>query len=519
MFSVYLLFALGLVRVPYVSTEDPTLFLCDHLIEGSVCSTVGMAIYLASGENPTRPSTFYPVSHTQWKFTGTSNLKYLGVTAWDQENVSGKFSGVFYAALSGTYVFQLTIKHTINSNVCKFSTVYSPAIISVDLDYTLAGQAYDHACYAILNTKCNNYQLYTDSMYCERAYVLERGQGYPLFAGTRYNSTLNVEDELWMKLIYQSPSGASARIGKEAVLGLKGYSLTATPKATRSPTASATPGGTSSSTSLPEATASPTQTPGGGSSVTIIGVKKNSSGFLIGGMSIGVVFVVVAIALTVWVYLRRRKGNRRVGRSKSGGGVRKTPGSMQGKVCARRVSGAGVRRRASKEGLSTGGSESGLRSESSRRTESSRRSGSGSGHHRKGSGSGRRSGSGSGHHRKGSGSGRRSGSGSGSRRKGSGSGSGRRRKGSGSGSGSRRKGSVKDLHSVGGASSNRAPILMGSDASARVRSNSISKRGGFTSTHHGGSFTSSQGKGSLSSSQGKGSFTSSMDKAGAAYLN
>lgn len=123
-------------------------------------------------------------------------MKYLGVTGWDQENASGKFSGVFTAPRSGSYSFQIYAKHTINSKTCRFRTDISPVVIEPDLTYSGTGSGQSMTCAARINEKCSYYFLYTEYYVCTRVYTLVKGQKCPLFAGARYNINVTHEELL-----------------------------------------------------------------------------------------------------------------------------------------------------------------------------------------------------------------------------------------------------------------------------------------------------------------------------------
>ena len=319
MLSVYLALVLGQSRVPVSVYGDPSSYLCDTSIDGSKCSSKGMAIYATYDDPPTRPSTFYIISHTQWCFTASSNSKYLGISSSSVPNISGKFSGVFTAPSTGYYTFQITVRHKITSNVCYFSLSESPAFVEADLEYSGTGEDYGGTCYVVMNTACADPNSQTEYCYCKRLYYLVSGNKYPLFAGARYNYAIPHAANLWLKLLYVNPSGTVARIGKEAIGGLTGYTAYATTSSDSSSStttssdssSSITTSSVSSGSSVSSSTLSPDEYTAsmddeldGDSSSVVVGSKK-ASGAIIGGSCAGGFVVVVVCAVTVWIFVRR----------------------------------------------------------------------------------------------------------------------------------------------------------------------------------------------------------------------
>ena len=424
MFFAYLSFALCVIRLTQSPTDDPSFFLCETNIDGGeLCNKTGMAVYIAGGENPTRPSTFYPISHTQWTFEESTSLKYLGITGWDDINASGKFSGVFTAPSSGSYTFKMIASHTIGNSACKFRTDVSPVVIEVDLTYSRTGSGKSMTCTTQYNKKCTDYTLYTDYYTCTRVYTLVKGQAYPIFAGARYNINTTHSDLLWLKLTY-TVGKTTARIGKEAVLGLKGY--------TKTPTASASPSRSPLPTSTPTASALPTSTPTAsasadpdssdaefsdvesgdddfsevessdydeditpsasastpsasisasasssddGSYITIVGASK-TNGVVVGGACAGVIVLIAVVVVALWIILRNKKraDAAKSGRSKSGAGSSKGRRSNRTSGSSRRKSSGSSRRRSS--GASSSRKSGGSSRRRSSGASSSRRSGS-----------------------------------------------------------------------------------------------------------------------------------------------
>ena len=339
MLSVYLSFVLSLSRVPGSVSEDPSSYLCDTTVDGSTCSSSGAAIYISQGDPPARPSTFWPISHTQWTFTADGILIFLGVSTYDVYNISGKFSGVFIAPSTGLFLFLLEAQHSIIDNVCYFDSYESAAFIDADVAYSGEGENYGMKCSSTTSTSCANYPDSTDYWYCERQFYFVAGNKYPFFAGLRYNWTVPQTSNLWMRLRYQDPSGSISRIAqKQSIVGLTKYTAYES-----STSVSDSSESNSSSPSASSVSASSSPTPSveytidtddeldDNSSLVVVGSKK-ANGVIIGGVCAGA-FVIAAIgAVAIWFVLskvkrrRRRAGSSAVGRRKgsSGSGRRRS---------------------------------------------------------------------------------------------------------------------------------------------------------------------------------------------------
>ena len=308
MFSVYLSFALSLSRASKYVVDDPTYFLCDPTIDSTKCTNAGMCVYISQGS---RPSTFYVISHTQWAFTESSNTKYLG-TSSSVENISGHYSGVFTAPKSAVYTFKLWLYHDVKSGVCYFDVDDCPAYIEIDFDYSGTGTDYSRSCNKVKNTICS-----TDTItwYVELVakFYLMKSRQYPLFAGMR--STHAVPQSTappWMKLIYTyGQSSSYARVGKEAVAGLAGYSAY-----TVSPSRSATRSVSPSISATPYVdTPAPTEETSTDSDIDsddslVVSDSGRTSTILIGGICVGAVVVAVICALVVWALVRKAKNKK-----------------------------------------------------------------------------------------------------------------------------------------------------------------------------------------------------------------
>ena len=209
--------------------EDPSMFLCDTLIEGSVCESEGMAIYITQGDTPTRSITFYPIAHTQWSFTTSSNTQYLGISSSGYPNVSGKFSGVFTAQYSATFYFELTLTHTVTSNACYLNLSENPLFIEADLNYSETGSDGGYGYWYKKNYRFSSPNSYTNQYYLHREFTFVKGQQYHLFAGMRYNVTLPAETDPWLKLTWYLSYYYQYLITTEtAVASLSGYTDTST---------------------------------------------------------------------------------------------------------------------------------------------------------------------------------------------------------------------------------------------------------------------------------------------------
>ena len=447
MLCLYFASVLGLSRASRYSPSDPSFFLCDHSIDGNLCDTAGMAVYVTTDNPPTRPSTFYPIDKTQWTFSTSSCLGYFGIDPDDYPNVSGKFSGVFVPAYGGLYYFTLEITHSYSSGNCLLRLDSIPAIIEMDLDYSGSGQDLGMSCVPATSTSCSDSGTYTDYYRCLRQYNLNAGAKYPLFAGYRYDWALPTANGPQMKLTYQETVSLFPGYvtNNQAFLGLKGYTaLTAgvTATATAAPTdsynTSDTDGDDSTSSSITATDSVSDYADSNGSSVA--SGSNKSSGGVIAGSCVGVFVIAALTAVALWVVFRRLKTGKKAGgviRSGSSSSGNQKGSSRASSRPSKRSSGSSSRHRKKGSGSSSGRRKKGSGSSSRHRKKGS---GSSSGHRKKGSGSSSR------HRKKGSGSssGRRkkgSGSSSGRRKKGSGSSSRHRKKGSGSSSGRRKKGS------------------------------------------------------------------------------
>ena len=479
MFCVYFVYALCSSRAVSAPTGDISLYLCDNSINGDVCNTRGVAVYVSAGNPAPRPQVFYPISHTQWTFLENFISGTLGVTSSDQANVSGKFSGVFIPTYSGRYKFELWVVHKIVSKVCRFRIDTFPAIIELDMSIASGGTSYGLDCAAKYNAVgCSDYFNYAEWYYCSRQYDLVAYEKYPFFAGTRYNWGVPYNNNLWLKLYYTDPKSGIYWIREsDSYVGLDGYYTTPTASPSRSPTsvptktvaitfegssgavptrtltptnsitttATATVNGTGNSS----ASSNGTSVDGDSSSLTRVNSKLTNAS-IIGGACAGALLIIIA-DIIIFVVVRRRRRNAELmsregsSRRSSGSSRRKSSGGAS----RLKVSGSSSRRKSS-----GGASRRKVSGSSSRRKSSggaSRRKVSGSSSRRKSSGgASRRKVSGSSSRRKSSGGASRRKSGSSSRRKSSGGAS--RRKVSGGASHRKSSGGASRRKSSGGAS-------------------------------------------------------------------
>ena len=261
MLGIYLSLALGLSRVPGSTTEDTGSYLCDTSIDGDVCESKGMAVYVTYSNPPSRPGTFYPVSPAQWDFNAANILKYLGVSSSSASSVSPKFSGVFTPSKTGMYTFKLSVQHTMSASACSLVMGDYDFFIDADLSYSGTGTSYGLSCSfnATKNgSSCIEYN------YCSRQYYFVADDQYPIYAGARSNFTVPQTNNLWMALTYTDPSSNSLDITDEAVAGL------------------------SEETESEDVLSS-----------------KESSTVLIGGVCAGVVVVVVIASVAGWIVIRK----------------------------------------------------------------------------------------------------------------------------------------------------------------------------------------------------------------------
>ena len=309
------------------------MFLCDTLIDGDVCNNKGMAVYVSQGIDPERPSTFYPISHTQWAFSTSSNSKYLGISSSDTPNVSGKFSGVFTAPSTDLYTFTLVAKHTIKNNVCYFPWPECSVFVEIDLSYSGTGSDLDGTCTIVTSTKCSDASklLYVT---IDRYFNLVSGQQYPLFAGLRHVIPIPQTVSPWLKLTYHTSSSSTEhRIGKEAIAGLSGYSDTSTSSPSSSSGSNDSGGGGSESNGSVGSTPSPSNkyTTSVDSEVvenvsSVIVRTEKTTYAIVGGVSAGIVVVVDIIVTVLWFVIRKKRKNKNpsgsgsIGRRKDGNG-------------------------------------------------------------------------------------------------------------------------------------------------------------------------------------------------------
>ena len=525
MLSIYLAFVLSSSGVnssgvrssrrPVSVSEDPSEFICDTSLGDSLCTKTGMGVYATYDNPPTRPTTFYPISHTQWSFTVNSNVKYLGISYQEVPNVSGKFSGVFTAPATGLFIFQLVTSHVINGNVCYFSTTENPSFIEADVSYSGVGTAYSLSCSTRTSSSCANYLVQTDYWYCERQYYLESGQKYPLFAGTRYNWTIPSSDPLWMRLLYRYPSGRTVRIGKEAVVGLSGYagyvSRSPSPTVSSSPGVSPSPSASRSQSSSRSPTEVYTDDDSYDSNATTVSDSKKKTAILIGGTCAGLVAAAVLVVVTVWFIVKRVRDSEDRRKSSSHEQRISSSGSVMSRTDSTFKYGGDIRRRSSTDSRRGGrasnlvaGTETSVTQGSvtnaverymgTGQSGSSKKRHSGSGKKRHSS-SGKRSHSGSGKKRR-SGSGKRSHSGSGKKRRSS---SGKK---SHSGSGKKRRSSSgKKSHSGSG---KKRRSSSGKGGRPSHRSSGLGSRRGTGQSGSGKKRRSGSGKGGRSSHRSSG---------------
>ena len=341
MSGVCLWFALGLSRFTGNSMYDPSIYLCDTLIDGSVCESTGMAIYVSQGDVPARPSTFYPISHTQWAFVESVNSEYLGISISDTPNISAKFSGVFTAPKTATYTFSLVVTHHITDMVCYFDLNECPVFIEADFSYSGTGSDNGGSCYYMTTSECSSKDYYTYHFTMLRKLYLVSGNKYPLFAGMRHIMAVpQTTAPPWLKLTYYTKtSSQSSRVSSEAVAGLTGYSVTSSSESSYVDDSSVTDDTSddvlddvTSSASGSRTSAYTTYTDDDGST-TVSGSKKKSIA-IIGGLSSGIIVVASLCAVAGWFILKKvkdgGKSSDRDSPSHSGVSKHSRPGSRGG---------------------------------------------------------------------------------------------------------------------------------------------------------------------------------------------
>ena len=311
MLGVYLWSVLGLSRAPGSVTDDPSIFICDAALDGNICSGRGMSVYVTYDNPPTRPSTFYTVSSTEWIFSEANNSDYLGVSSSEAPSVSGKFSGVFISQTDGYYGFYLNVKHDVADGVCHFDIGTCKAYIELDLSYTSTGSTYDDRCFTLPNPQCSDYLMKTNSFYIYQSYGLGKaGLRYPLFAGLTYDKTIPQAHNLSLELTYTNPYGDTQMITREAFAGMEGYTeyMCSTLSSSGSVCSSLLSSSSPSSSSSSSNSSASVDSEDGGSSLTVSGSKKTSA-TVVGCVSAGVIVVVID-AIAFWVFIRRMNKDR-----------------------------------------------------------------------------------------------------------------------------------------------------------------------------------------------------------------
>ena len=231
-----------------------------------------MAVYITHTNPPTRPSTFYPVSHTQWTFSKTSNSNYLGISSSVAPNISGKFSGVFTPNRTGNYTFELVAKHENYDTACHFRIGDCPLFIEFDKDYAGTGRDFGGSCAVLQTVTCPDKDTETYYGQLSRVFYLVAGSSYPLFAGTRSNYTVPQTDNLWMKLTYTDPSNNTRWITSEAVAGLSGYNAY-----------------------------SQSESKVGNSGQVASSDAKEFNFYIIGGACAGGLVIIIIVAVSIWI--------------------------------------------------------------------------------------------------------------------------------------------------------------------------------------------------------------------------
>ena len=248
------------------------MYLCDISIDGNICKNKSMAVYITHTNPPTRPSTFYPVSHTQWTFSKTSNSNYLGISSSVAPNISGKFSGVFTPNRTGNYTFELVAKHENYDTACHFRIGDCPLFIEFDKDYAGTGRDFGGSCAVLQTVTCPDKDTETYYGQLSRVFYLVAGSSYPLFAGTRSNYTVPQTDNLWMKLTYTDPSNNTRWITSEAVAGLSGYNAY-----------------------------SQSESKVGNSGQVASSDAKEFNFYIIGGACAGGLVIIIIVAVSIWI--------------------------------------------------------------------------------------------------------------------------------------------------------------------------------------------------------------------------
>lgn len=382
MFSIYLSLAFSLMRAPFADAEDPAMYLCETLIDGDVCDSTGMGVYVTYTTTPTRPSTFYPVSPTQWTFSKTNVLNYLGISSSDAPNISGKFSGVFTPTQTGNYNLTIAVDHTITDGVCHFTLGVCPVFLELDFSYSGTGVDNIGMCYTVCDeTSCSDAHKKNSYSYADRMFYLVAGKQYPVFAGILDNYTIPQTDNLWMKITYTDPSGKTQTITDESVVGLSGYSATTSSGSTSSGSSS------SSSTSSGSTSGNSIVNDGSDGDSSLTATDPVKTKVVIIGVACAVVVVTVIVAVSACIIYRRKNkkdkssGSDEFGRSKdsrdydqqrSGREVMHDGSSRYGNDRSSRRSSRSSNSRSSREGSSRSSREGSSRSSRGGSSRSSR---------------------------------------------------------------------------------------------------------------------------------------------------
>ena len=316
---VSLLCLLGRSRVPLSNSW----YMCNSSIDGEgACTGKGMAAYVSYGAtNPPRPSVFYPVSSTTYWFTQSFVSTVLGVSASQQSVVSAKYSGIFVPRETGDYTFTLNVKHVYDDRVALRFDYASSCSGLIDMDLTEGGTAYNGECTGVSDASdwCYIVNGKANCLRVTKKFSLTAGKKYPLFGGLNSTAGVPYGESVYVDLKYTSPSGKGSYVTD--------YDAVVSPDAGLPNVDESDVG--SSDTESTEIESPGADVSGGSTSGTSNSSGSNASksnATLIGAVAGGSILIIIIVAVTLWIVLRKRRstdGARRNSRSRGQDGARR----------------------------------------------------------------------------------------------------------------------------------------------------------------------------------------------------
>lgn len=378
MFIVCLFSALGFSSKSRQVQAD-TWFTCTDSIEGvEACNHRGLGAYVSWAWPPPypRPSVFYPLTKSSLTFTDTFVSETLGVQKTDQLFISGKFSGVFTANVTGNYTFELVAKHSKDPNYSDAHFKVSANTGVIDMDMSAGGTKYTLSCERIYGNGCyhSNQNLFNSCKRCTRIFYLVAGGKYPMWAGLEDGARTAWGTNLYIDLTFTTPNNTVHWVRDVDATMNGNY----------------TDGSGVDSNSSSSVSGSDSNSGNGASDDSDSNVASKTNGNIgtIIGVSVSTCVVLAAVicAVVVWAVMKKRKSDKeaaRSKRSKSGASSKRSSHKKSGSSSHKKSSGASSSRKRRK---SSGASSSRRRRKSS--GASSRKSTSDSSHTRSSGSSG-----------------------------------------------------------------------------------------------------------------------------------